>query len=155
MFTFLLWCLLFILCWPLALIALIAYPFVWLILLPFRLLGIAVHDHDFITANRHVISQANDRAFRSKVASRQLIGRTDPVYLLHTGQQFEQTDVDFRLRAHRAQHRLPRARGTMNLEAQPHQVIDYLLNLFFTRRFLHCNDHRYFATLASRSLASR
>jgi len=43
MFTFLLWCLLFILCWPLALIALIAYPFVWLILLPFRLLGIAVH----------------------------------------------------------------------------------------------------------------
>jgi hypothetical protein len=43
MFAFLLWCLLFVLCWPLALIALIAYPFVWLILLPFRLLGIAVH----------------------------------------------------------------------------------------------------------------
>jgi hypothetical protein len=30
-------------CWPIALLALIAYPFVWLILLPFRLLGIAVH----------------------------------------------------------------------------------------------------------------
>jgi hypothetical protein len=43
MFAFLLWCLLFVLCWPLALIALIAYPFVWLILLPFRVLGIAVH----------------------------------------------------------------------------------------------------------------
>jgi hypothetical protein len=43
MFAFLLWCLLFVFCWPLALIALIAYPFVWLILLPFRLLGIAVH----------------------------------------------------------------------------------------------------------------
>jgi hypothetical protein len=43
MFAFLLWCLLFVLCWPLALIALVAYPFVWLILLPFRLLGIAVH----------------------------------------------------------------------------------------------------------------
>lgn len=43
MFAFLLWCLLFVLCWPLALLALIAYPFVWLILLPFRLLGIAVH----------------------------------------------------------------------------------------------------------------
>src|SRR5215471_10445806 len=43
MFTFLLWCILFVLCWPLALIALIAYPFIWLILLPFRLLGIAVH----------------------------------------------------------------------------------------------------------------
>jgi hypothetical protein len=42
MLTFLLWCLLFIFCWPLALMALIAYPFVWLLLLPFRLLGIAV-----------------------------------------------------------------------------------------------------------------
>jgi hypothetical protein len=41
MFTFLLWCLLFIICWPLALFALIAYPFVWLMLLPFRIIGIA------------------------------------------------------------------------------------------------------------------
>jgi hypothetical protein len=40
--TFLLWCLLFLVCWPLALVALVLYPFVWLILLPFRLLGIAV-----------------------------------------------------------------------------------------------------------------
>jgi hypothetical protein len=43
MFTFLAWCLLFVICWPVALLALIAYPFVWLILLPFRILGIAVH----------------------------------------------------------------------------------------------------------------
>jgi hypothetical protein len=42
MIKFLLWCILFILCWPLALLALIAYPFVWLILLPFRVVGIAV-----------------------------------------------------------------------------------------------------------------
>ena len=42
MTKFLLWLLLLVVCWPLALIALIAYPFVWLILLPFRLLGIAV-----------------------------------------------------------------------------------------------------------------
>lgn len=42
MFTFLLWCLLFVLCWPLALIALVLYPIIWLILLPFRLVGIAV-----------------------------------------------------------------------------------------------------------------
>jgi hypothetical protein len=39
---FLLWCILFILCWPLALFALILYPIVWLLLLPFRLVGIAV-----------------------------------------------------------------------------------------------------------------
>jgi hypothetical protein len=43
MFTFLLWCVLFVLCWPLALLAVILYPFVWLFLLPFRLVGIAVH----------------------------------------------------------------------------------------------------------------
>jgi hypothetical protein len=42
MAAFLLWIILFILCWPLALLALIAYPFIWLILLPFRLVGIAV-----------------------------------------------------------------------------------------------------------------
>lgn len=42
MIKFFLWCILFVLCWPLALLALIAYPFVWLILVPFRLLGIAV-----------------------------------------------------------------------------------------------------------------
>jgi hypothetical protein len=38
----LLWLILLVVCWPLALLALVAYPFVWLILLPFRLVGIAV-----------------------------------------------------------------------------------------------------------------
>jgi hypothetical protein len=38
----LLWCILLVLCWPLALLALLLYPLVWLLLLPFRLLGIAV-----------------------------------------------------------------------------------------------------------------
>lgn len=42
MLKFLLWLLLLFFCWPLALLALIAYPFVWLLLLPFRILGIAV-----------------------------------------------------------------------------------------------------------------
>ncbi len=42
MVGFLLWLLLFIVCWPLALIALVLYPFVWIVLLPFRLVGIAV-----------------------------------------------------------------------------------------------------------------
>jgi hypothetical protein len=42
MMKFLLWLLLLAVCWPLALLALIAWPVVWLLLLPFRLLGIAV-----------------------------------------------------------------------------------------------------------------
>jgi hypothetical protein len=42
MMKFLLWCILFILCWPVALLALVLYPLVWLVLLPFRLVGIAV-----------------------------------------------------------------------------------------------------------------
>lgn len=42
MTKFLLWLILLILCWPVALLALVAYPFVWLLLLPFRLVGIAV-----------------------------------------------------------------------------------------------------------------
>ncbi|HUQ09904.1 MAG TPA: hypothetical protein VM146_06265 [Steroidobacteraceae bacterium] len=42
MIKFLLWLLLLVVCWPLAILALIAWPFVWLLSLPFRLLGIAV-----------------------------------------------------------------------------------------------------------------
>lgn len=42
MWSFFLWVILFVLCWPLALLALILYPFVWLLLLPFRILGFAV-----------------------------------------------------------------------------------------------------------------
>ena len=42
MAKFLLFCILLIFCWPLALLALIAYPIVWLLLIPFRLIGIAV-----------------------------------------------------------------------------------------------------------------
>jgi hypothetical protein len=42
MAAFLLWCVLFVLCWPVALLALVLYPIVWLLLLPFRILGIAV-----------------------------------------------------------------------------------------------------------------
>jgi hypothetical protein len=42
MFTFLLWCVLLVLCWPVAIAALVLYPLVWLILLPFRIVGIAV-----------------------------------------------------------------------------------------------------------------
>ena len=42
MFSFLLWCLLFVISWPVALIALVLYPIVWLLLLPFRIVGVAV-----------------------------------------------------------------------------------------------------------------
>jgi hypothetical protein len=42
MFSFLLWCILFVICWPLAILALLLWPLVWLITLPLRLLGIAV-----------------------------------------------------------------------------------------------------------------
>jgi hypothetical protein len=42
MLSFLLWCILLVVCWPLALLALLLYPFIWLLLLPFRIVGIAV-----------------------------------------------------------------------------------------------------------------
>ena len=42
MVKFLLWCILLVLCWPLAVLALVLYPIVWLVLLPFRIVGIAV-----------------------------------------------------------------------------------------------------------------
>ena len=42
MIKFLLWLLLFVLCWPLAILALVLWPLVWLLLLPFRIVGVAV-----------------------------------------------------------------------------------------------------------------
>jgi hypothetical protein len=42
MMKFLLWCVLFVLCWPVALFALLLYPVVWILLIPFRIVGIAV-----------------------------------------------------------------------------------------------------------------
>lgn len=42
MVKFLLWCILLVLCWPLAVLALLVYPLVWILLLPFRILGVAV-----------------------------------------------------------------------------------------------------------------
>ncbi|MBI3228950.1 MAG: hypothetical protein HYZ45_01815 [Burkholderiales bacterium] len=42
MLTFILWLILFVLCWPLALLAIVLYPIVWLLLLPLRLIGITV-----------------------------------------------------------------------------------------------------------------
>jgi hypothetical protein len=51
MVKFLLWLLLFIVCWPLAVLALLLYPLVWIVLLPFRLLGIVVDGvFDFLSA---------------------------------------------------------------------------------------------------------
>lgn len=42
MTKFLLWCLLFVVCWPVAILALVLYPIVWLLSIPFRIVGIAV-----------------------------------------------------------------------------------------------------------------
>jgi hypothetical protein len=42
MLEFLLWCILLVLCWPVAILALVLYPLVWLLLLPFRIVGVAV-----------------------------------------------------------------------------------------------------------------
>jgi len=42
MLKFLIWCILFVMCWPLALAALVLYPIIWVLLLPFRIVGIAL-----------------------------------------------------------------------------------------------------------------
>jgi hypothetical protein len=62
MVKFLLWLLLLVVCWPLALLALVVYPFVWLLLLPFRLLGIAV---DGVFQLLHAILTLPARALRA------------------------------------------------------------------------------------------
>jgi hypothetical protein len=69
MIRFLLWCILFVLCWPLALIALLLYPLVWLVLLPFRVVGIAVGGvlelmRAIITLPARALGGRSSRAYR-------------------------------------------------------------------------------------------
>ena len=66
MLTFLLWVLLFVFCWPLALLALVLYPIVWLVLLPLRLLGIAV---DGVFAFLHALVLLPARVLRGRPTS--------------------------------------------------------------------------------------
>jgi len=66
MAKFLLFCILFILCWPLALLALIAYPIVWLLLIPFRILGIAAVEYSSSSAPSFSSPPASFALFRSE-----------------------------------------------------------------------------------------
>jgi hypothetical protein len=62
MLKFLLWLILLVVCWPLALLALVLYPFIWLLLLPFRIVGIAV---DGVFQLLHAILTLPARALRA------------------------------------------------------------------------------------------
>ncbi len=64
MWTFLLWCVLFVVCWPLAIAALLVYPLVWLLLLPFRLLGLTV---DAVFDTLHALLTLPARLLRGEV----------------------------------------------------------------------------------------
>ena len=65
MLTFILWLLLLVFCWPLALLALILYPLIWLILLPFRLVGIAVEG---VFAFLHALIMLPARVLRGRTS---------------------------------------------------------------------------------------
>jgi hypothetical protein len=67
MWTFLLWLILFVVCWPLALLALFLYPIVWLLLLPLRLIGITV---DAVFKLLHALLLLPSRVLRGPSAAR-------------------------------------------------------------------------------------
>ena len=67
MWTFILWLILLVVCWPLALLALVLYPVVWLLLLPFRLLGVTV---DAVFKLLHALLLLPARVLRGPVPAR-------------------------------------------------------------------------------------
>ena len=69
MMKFLLWCILLVLCWPLALLALVLYPIIWLLLLPFRLVGIAVDGALELRSRDYSISRSNSARAAHGLAS--------------------------------------------------------------------------------------
>ena len=68
--TFILWCILLVLCWPLALLALVVYPIVWLILLPFRILGDRGRRCPGIVARNFVLARARIAGAATHVETR-------------------------------------------------------------------------------------
>lgn len=64
MIQFFLWCIMFVLCWPLALLALVLYPLVWLVLLPFRIVGIAI---DGVLELLHALIMLPARLLRGRI----------------------------------------------------------------------------------------
>lgn len=64
MIQFFLWCIMFLLCWPFALLALVLYPIVWLVLLPFRIVGIAI---DGVLELLHAIITLPARLLRGRI----------------------------------------------------------------------------------------
>ncbi len=74
MFTFLLWCVLLFFCWPIALIALVLYPIVWLLLLPFRILGIAVEGVFELAEGDHLASGAGTARTKAGVLEAMISG---------------------------------------------------------------------------------
>ena len=76
MISFLLWVLLLVICWPLAILALMLWPLVWLLSLPFRLLGIAVEGVFELLRGHHHVAGARARR-RSVAVNRERKGRRD------------------------------------------------------------------------------
>src|SRR5450631_740399 len=99
------------------------------------------HDDDFLAADFNSIRKFDDRAFGTEVSSGQLVGGSDAVNSLHPWQHFDHASVEITRNSDSAKDRLMRTGGTVNLKAELNQSIDHLLDLIFTGRIFHCDDH--------------
>src|SRR6266700_3118557 len=100
------------------------------------------HDDNLIPTNCYAIRETYERPLRTKTTPRELVRSADAVHVLHSGQHFEIARIEIYARAHRRQNGLALARRAVYRKAHPDQVLDDLLDLLLTRRFLHCNDHK-------------
>src|SRR5208282_3113673 len=109
------------------------------------------HHDDLLAADFNAVGEFDDRAFGTKVASGQMIGRGDAVNFLHSRKHFDFAGVEITRHSDTAEHGLLRSGGAVDFKAEVDQLIDHLLDLIFTGRCLHCDDHELgsFAPLQS------
>ena len=86
--TFILWCILLVLCWPIALLALVLYPLIWLLLLPFRIVGIAVGGvldlvRAVIMLPARILRHAQKRVLNTGSASQGWLDSNDLAFRVH------------------------------------------------------------------------
>ena len=122
MFGFLLWLLLLFLCWPLALLALVLYPVVWLVLLPFRLLGIGVEAVFELLRAIVLLPARVSRVFAAGAPAEVLLYTLVPDMLvgrnhMPTAAALELTEENVKTRLHRARRLL---REALERQAGPH-----------------------------------
>src|SRR5208282_5402670 len=101
------------------------------------------HDDDFLAADFNPVRKLDYGTFGAKIAAGQFVGRSDAVNCLHPRHHFDFAGVEIMRNADAAENGLALSSGAVDFKAELDQLIDHVLDLIFTGRILHCDNHEW------------